>query len=285
VRHILGSAILLGLFAVVGSSLVGFTYEATRAQIAENERLALLRALHAVVEPDMHDNDLYADVITVTDPQLLGTRAPVSVYRARMGEEAVAAVLAPVAPDGYAGTIRLLVGIDSEGTITGVRVLAHRETPGLGDLIEERRSNWILRFTGRSLENPHPSRWRVKKDGGVFDQFSGATVTPRAVVKAVHNALVYFERHQDALFEPLPGEATTEVAAAPAETDAAEAEPIEAAADSSPADAVEVRRSVMDESGARPDMRQEETDERPDAEPPDTAREAATGRAGETPDQ
>ena len=118
-----------------------------------------------------------------------------------MAETMEAAVLTAVAPEGYGGGIRLLVAINYDGTLAGVRVLSHHETPGLGDKIEAERSDWILQFEGLSLENPAPRNWRVKKDGGRFDQFTGATITPRAVVAAVYDALVYFEAHREALFE------------------------------------------------------------------------------------
>ena len=117
-----------------------------------------------------------------------------------MGAAPVAVVLALIAPDGYGGPIKLLVGINADGSLAGVRVVNHHETPGLGDAIDTRRSNWILGFTGRSLGDPSPAQWAVRKDGGVFDQFTGATITPRAVVKAVKRALVYFEAHRDTLF-------------------------------------------------------------------------------------
>jgi Na+-translocating ferredoxin:NAD+ oxidoreductase subunit G len=206
-RDIIGSALLLGLFAVAGTGLVAYTHEATRDRIAANERDALLRSLHAVVDPARHDNDIFLDVTHVTAPTLLGTREPVAVYRARLAGEPVAAVLASVAPDGYSGTIRLLVAVNYDGTVGGVRVLAHRETPGLGDQIEESRSDWILRFAGRSLTDPAEVRWRVRKDGGVFDQFTGATITPRAVVQAIRHTLLYFEAHRDELFADTPGPA------------------------------------------------------------------------------
>ena len=192
-------AFILGLFAVVGTGLVALTYDGTADRIAENERQSLLRSLHQIIPPESHDNDIYADFIQVTDP-LLGTNQPVSVYRARLGKQPVAAVIASIAPDGYGGAIKLLVGIHYDGTLAGVRVVSHKETPGLGDAIEAERSGWILDFTGRSLGNPEEKRWKVKKDGGVFDQFSGATITPRAVVQAVFNTLRYYQKHREALF-------------------------------------------------------------------------------------
>lgn len=193
--------LILGLFAVVGTGLVALTYEGTAERIAENERQSLLRSLHQIISPDSHDNDIYADIIEVNDP-LLGSEQPVNVYRARQGKEPVAAVIASIAPDGYGGAIKLLVGIHYGGTLAGVRVVSHKETPGLGDAIEAERSDWILGFEGRTLGNPDERHWKVKKDGGVFDQFTGATITPRAVVKAVYNTLRYYQKHREALFAP-----------------------------------------------------------------------------------
>jgi electron transport complex protein RnfG len=203
-RNMTIGALLLGLFAVVGTGLVGLTHEATAQRIAANERAALLRKLHRIVLPERHDNDIFADVIKVKDRELLGSREPVAVYRARMDGKPVAAVLSPIAPDGYGGPIKLLVGINQDGTVAGVRVLSHKETPGLGDAVDEERSDWVLGFDGRSLGNPPKDKWKVKRDGGVFDQFTGATITPRAVVNAVRKALVYFEKHRDELFARAP---------------------------------------------------------------------------------
>lgn len=199
-RHILVTALLLFLFAAIGTGLVAFTFDNTHERIAANEREALLRNLHVLVPPERHDNDIFTDTIEVTDPDLLGTPRPVTVYRARKDGRPVAAILAPVAPDGYSGEIRLLVAIEADGRLAGVRVAGHRETPGLGDAIEAARSDWILGFEGRSLGDPDEKGWAVKKDGGVFDQFTGATITPRAVVKAVKKALVYFDRNRQTLF-------------------------------------------------------------------------------------
>ncbi len=194
-------AFILGLFAVVGTGLVALTYDSTAERIAENERQSLLRNLHQIISPDSHNNDLYSDIIQVSDP-LLGSEQPVNVYRARLDKQPVAAVIASTAPDGYSGTIKLLVGIHYDGTLAGVRIISHKETPGLGDAIEADRSDWILGFNGRSLVNPDEKHWKVKKDGGVFDQFSGATITPRAVVQAVYHTLRYYQTHREALFAP-----------------------------------------------------------------------------------
>lgn len=200
-KKMLLSASLLGLFAVIGTSLVAFTYESTRERIAQNERDTLLHSLHALIVPERYDNDPAVDRLEVTDVQRLGSTAPQQVYRARKNGQPVALALTAVAPDGYSGDIHLLIAINHDGTLAGVRVTAHRETPGLGDKVDIARSDWVHAFTGRSLGNPAAEKWKVKKDGGVFDQFTGATVTPRAVVKAVHNALDYYQQHRDTLFD------------------------------------------------------------------------------------
>lgn len=192
--------VLLGMFAIIGTAILAITHEQTKERIAENERNVLLRNLHAVISPDSHDNELFADTIEVTDTKLLGTKKPVTVYRARLNGKPVAAVFAAIAPEGYNGNIKLLVAINMDGTLSGVRVIGHRETPGLGDYIEETRSDWITKFTGLSLRNPDKKGWRVKRDGGEFDQFTGATITPRAIVKAVYNCLRYFKQHQQDVF-------------------------------------------------------------------------------------
>lgn len=199
-RNMLRAAGVLAGFAVFGALLVAVTWESTEERIAANERAYLLRTLADVLPAGAYDNAVHEDAVTVTDRALLGTVAPVTVYRARLRNAPVAAVLTPVAPDGYSGAIRLLVGIRVDGTVSGVRVLSHRETPGLGDKIEIERDDWILGFDGRSLDDPPRQRWAVKRDDGVFDQFTGATITARAVVSAVRNALIYFEAHRDELF-------------------------------------------------------------------------------------
>lgn len=208
-RQIIITTIILLLFAVVGTTLVAFTFENTREQIAANERATLLRKLHRLIAPEQHDNILLDDTVSVRDEALLGTDKPVRVYRARKNGEAVALVITAIAPDGYSGSIKLLVGINVDGSLSGVRVVAHRETPGLGDAIDETRSDWIHVFDNKSLQSPDVSRWAVKKDGGDFDQLTGATITPRAVVKAARNALLYYRDHQEALFAPTETTATS----------------------------------------------------------------------------
>ncbi len=202
-QHMLRTAVLLALFAVIGTGLVAYTNDITKEKIAYNEIQSLLKKLHAIITPDEHDNKLFLDVIQVTSESLLGTKNAVSAYRARKNGAPIGVILTPIVPNGYNGEIKLLVGIYYDGSLAGVRVLSHRETPGLGDRIEEKRSDWILNFRTHSLQNPATKRWRVKRDGGVFDQFTGATITPRAVVKGIKNALLYYTENKELLFSPL----------------------------------------------------------------------------------
>jgi electron transport complex protein RnfG len=199
IKHMLRTAALLAIFALIGTGLVAFTFKATEQPIAESRRAALLRSLHALVPDHLHDNDIFSDVIQVSDTRL-GSDKPLRVFRARLKNKPVAVVMEAVAPDGYSGNIFLLIAIKHNGELLGVRVSQHRETPGLGDAIDEDRSDWIHGFAGRSLDNPSASGWRVRRDGGKFDQFTGATITPRAVVKAVFNALQYYRAQGDALY-------------------------------------------------------------------------------------
>ena len=203
IAHSMGvAALILTGFAVVGTGLVAVTYTGTKDIIAEAQRQALEANLNQLVPADRYDNRITEDAIEVTAPEWLGTDQPVKVYRARKDGQPVALFATPYAPDGYSGPIQLLIGVYADGTLAGARVLAHKETPGLGDAIEERRSPWILAFTGKSLGNPEPARWKVKKDGGAFDQFTGATITPRAMVKATRKFLEYVQTHQAQLFAP-----------------------------------------------------------------------------------
>jgi Na+-translocating ferredoxin:NAD+ oxidoreductase subunit G len=194
-------AVFLFLFTAIGTTIVALSYDLTKNQIADNQKQTLLKQLNALISTDLYDNDLLNDKIEITDKENLGTTMPVSFYRARKQNQPQAIVFMPVAPDGYGGSIQLLVGITIEGTLLGVRVVSHQETPGLGDLIEEKRSTWIYSFNGFSLEYPPLEKWNVKKDGGIFDQFTGATITPRAIVKAVKKSLVFFQNKRDILFQ------------------------------------------------------------------------------------
>lgn len=195
------SALSLGLIALLGTALLAWVHQATEPRIAEQEREQLLSQLEQVIPAGRFDNAPHDDFVRVRDEAAFPGGQTVEVFRARKDGEPVAVAMKLRANDGYNGRIDLLVGIFEDGEVSGVRVLNHRETPGLGDGIELARSDWIRGFEGRSLDDPEPAGWAVKRDGGVFDQFTGATITPRAVVRAVRRALEYFEANRDALFE------------------------------------------------------------------------------------
>jgi electron transport complex protein RnfG len=199
------SAISLGLVAILGTGLLAGVNQLTRERIAEQERRAILEQLGQVIPPQKYDNALHEDYYSLTSKAWFPTGQTVTAYRARMQTEPVAVVLKLAATDGYNGNIHLLVGIYADGRIGGVRVSSHKETPGLGDDIEMAKSDWVLGFDGRSLEHPVLSEWSVRRDGGEFDQFTGATITPRAVVKAVRQALEFFAANKTELFQH-PGE-------------------------------------------------------------------------------
>ncbi len=200
-QKIAQAGLLLTLFAVVGTGLVAFVHGQTQALIAENERLALLEKLQGLIPPEQIDNDMIADSIEVRRADLLGTTVT-RLYRGRYKGRPVAVVLNPVVVSGYGGPINLLIGVNRDGTLAGVRVVTHKETPGLGDKMEEEKSDWIFAFDGKSRSNPVEDQWKFKRDGGVFDQFTGATITPRAVVSAVKKALDYVHEQGDRVYRP-----------------------------------------------------------------------------------
>lgn len=200
-RQALISAGVLAAFAVVGSALLASANWATRDRIAENERLAMLSQLQEILPADSYDNALLQDTRQLTLPSTISAKGEDTLYIARRQGSPVAVIVPVTAPNGYNGAIDLLVGIQRDGRVAAVRVSKHRETPGLGDGIDKSRSDWIDQFAGRSLNNPQ--KWAVRKDGGNFDQLTGATITPRAIVKAVHGALNWYNDHQDAIFAPI----------------------------------------------------------------------------------
>ncbi|WP_456375608.1 electron transport complex subunit RsxG [Thiolapillus sp.] len=198
-RNIFISAAILGIFGILGATLVSLTWTATAERIALNQKQAFLNNVFKLIDKEEIDNDLLTDVITLHAPSLAKTEF--KAYRARKAGKPVAVIFSPVQAPGYASPINLMVGIRHDGTLGGVRVLSHMETPGLGDKIDAERSDWILSFTGKSLGNPPLEQWKVKKDGGVFDQFTGATITPRSVVATVRKALEYYAREKENLFK------------------------------------------------------------------------------------
>lgn len=204
IREISKPTLLLAGFAVAGTLLLAGVHSLTAKQIAEGERLGLLKRINTLVEASRYDNNPLEDKISLP-PAELNSSEPVLVYRLRKHNQPVAAIFTTTTPDGYSGNIRLVVGVNADQTLAGVRVLAHKETPGLGDWIDVEKSDWILGFAGKSLQNPKDTGWSVKKDGGEFDQFTGATITPRAVVTAVKQVLVWSGQHTDTLYAPSTG--------------------------------------------------------------------------------
>ncbi|MGE6108771.1 electron transport complex subunit RsxG [Aeromonas sobria] len=192
----------LALFALVCTSVVVATHLLTQDKIAHQQQREKLNTLSALLPVGSYDNDLVASCKRVSSP-LLGTSQPMPLYTATLAGQVTGYAMETVAPDGYSGAIRLIVGTDAGGKVQGVRVLAHNETPGLGDKIELKKSDWIESFVGKFLTQDNEASWAVKKDGGDFDAFTGATITPRAVVKAVANLLRLQQTHP-ALLQDAP---------------------------------------------------------------------------------
>lgn len=194
------NATVLGLFAALTVAVVALIQLGTANRIDDERQKAQLQALSEILPAGSYDNNLL-DSMVMTDHPLLGNRSPQPAYVATRQGQPSAVILQANAPDGYSGSIRLLIGVMADGSLAGVRVLEHKETPGLGDKIETAKSGWVYSFNGKSLANTAAERWAVKKDRGDFDQFAGATITPRAVVTAVHRALQYFDAEHSYLFE------------------------------------------------------------------------------------
>lgn len=199
-RNMVMSALLLAVFCGLGTALVMVTFEATKDQIEASEKASLLKNLNNILPPDSYTNNLLDNELVVPASSQLGVKGPTTIYQAWQGNKPVAVAFSVIAHDGYTGDIKLLIAIKASGEISGVRVISHKETPGLGDKIELAKNDWILSFNGKSLLIPQRIKWKVKKDGGVFDQFTGATITPRAVVHAVYRALDYYNYNEKKLF-------------------------------------------------------------------------------------
>lgn len=206
-KHTLKTTITMIAFAFVGTALLAYIFGITRTPIEASEREARLALFKQILPESAHDNDLLKNTIQIAPSALLGNTLPSEANVAKLNNKAAGVILEAIAHDGYSGDIKLLIAIHADGSISGVRVLTHKETPGLGDYIDILHSNWIKLFNGESLSKaaakPLAEReWQVKKDGGKFDYMVGATITPRAVVKAVYKALQFFEANKQALFAP-----------------------------------------------------------------------------------
>ena len=189
--------LVLGLFCLGFSLALAITNWLTEKDIAARALEDRQNSLAAVIPDDIHDNNPVLDTITLPSPH----GGELTVYRATRNGQ-VTGVAYEISGVGYAGKIKLMLGVDQDGRVLGVRALAHKETPGLGDWIEAKKGDWILGFNGLSLGNPPIEKWKVKKDGGQFDQFSGATITPRGVVRAIREGLTFFDAHQQQMTQP-----------------------------------------------------------------------------------
>ena len=192
---------ILALFALVSTGLIAITHLVTKDKIAMEIEAAMARRLNEIIAADEYDNDVYHDCAQVSDLEFLGSDEKLPVYRMRRQNQDYAVFMTSIAPDGYSGRIKLVIGIYADGRIAGVRVTEHQETPGLGDKIEIEKSQWISQFDGLSLANTTEDNWQVRKDGGQFDALTGATITPRAIVKSVFNTLQYFAQNRSQLFD------------------------------------------------------------------------------------
>lgn len=212
-RSIGSNAAILALFALVTAGTLAVTQITTREPIERAIREASAKALLEIIPLDRHSNDMLVDTYPIPRQywSRLGLKDGGDINLAREEGRISAVIIPTVAPDGYGGPINLLVGVNRDGTVAGVRVTSHSETPGLGDKIEVKKSDWILGFNGKSLGNPPRGQWKVQKDGGAFDQFSGATITPRAVVTQVREVLDFVAEHRKEIFSAPVSERAVEV--------------------------------------------------------------------------
>lgn len=192
--------IILAVLAAICTSLVAITYKVTAPRILANEQAFLEQSLKPVLGGIEYKDQLRRSVLVLPAPHGLPGNEPATIYRVYADEQPAAALFIVSARDGFTGPIKLLIGVRIDGSITSVRVLEHRETPGLGDLIESSKSDWLLQFDSTSLAGPDRESWLVRRDGGAFDQLTGASITPRSVIKAIKETLLYFETNSASIF-------------------------------------------------------------------------------------
>ena len=203
-KGVLGSSLTLAGIAAICTTLVAATYQLTAARIVANEKALLEQSLVPALSGVNFDSGVSDSRVVIQPPHALPGDDLAYIYRVFTGEKPAAALFAVTARDGYSGPIRVLVGVEFSGSVSGVRILQHRETPGLGDKIDSEGSDWVFGFDGRWVQNPAIGGWAIKADGGEFDQLTGASITPRAIVKAVRNTLIYFDANRDAIFSMAP---------------------------------------------------------------------------------
>ena len=196
------SKLLVALACVITLSItvLSVTRHLTADQIERNEQAWLEAQINVLVPAAMRDNDLLKDRTTMTAPEFFASDSPAIIYRARRNGLPVAAVIRSITNEGYGGPIELLVAVNYDGEVMGVRILSHHETPGIGNVFELPQSHWLQQFTGRSLQNPSEAGWDVHKSGGQFEQFTSATITPHAIIKAVQHTLDFYQHRRDEIY-------------------------------------------------------------------------------------
>jgi len=188
------TALRLAIFSIIIIGLVSFVFIQTEHKIQENEHQALLQSLQSLLATELYDNELSESSIQLGD---------ITFFRAYKANKPSAVIIKSTTHQGYSGDIQLLTALDSNGTLIAVRILNHQETPGLGDKIELKKSNWLLNFTHKTVEDMQHSAWAVKRDQGHFDQFTGATITPRAVVNEIKKVGLFFHNNKTQIFPNL----------------------------------------------------------------------------------
>jgi electron transport complex protein RnfG len=199
-QSVIKTGATLAAIAALCTALVAATYQLTEDRIEANEKALLEQSLQPALGGLAYDGSVSESRLVLQPPHSLPGNDPAIIYRVYADDRPVAALFAVTARDGFAGPIRILVGVEFNGRVSGVRVLRHRETPGLGDYIEPERSDWIFQFEDRSIGDPVATQWAIKSDGGDFDQLTGASITPRAIIKAIRDTLLYFDAHRDEIF-------------------------------------------------------------------------------------
>ena len=200
IKHTAKTVMVMVVFSLVGTLFLAKTYLATKAPIEASEAFEKMKSFEQVLPANQYDNNLLKDFIEIPAGGELNNHAPTKAFVARLAGNATAVILEATARDGYSGDIKLLIAVHKDGSLGGVRVIKHKETPGLGDYIDIAHGDWIKLFDGESLTKTSDEKWKVKKDGGQFDYMAGATITPRAVVKATHGALNYVAKNRNTLF-------------------------------------------------------------------------------------
>ncbi len=199
-RSVINTGVTLAIIAAICTTLVAATYHLTVDRIAANDKALLEQSLQPAIAGIFYDGSVSESRLVIPPPHDLPGSGAAIIYRVYAENQPVAALFVVTARDGFSGPIRILLGVDASGVVTGVRILQHRETPGLGDKIESTRSDWVFQFDGRSMGDPLVTGWAIRGDGGDLDQLTGASITSRSVVTAVRDTLIYFEAHRDEIF-------------------------------------------------------------------------------------